>query len=122
MVLGYLLKLSGWSWASFSAAMHTISITSILVILLCTPVTLIASMGKGYLAPLAFVILSVVFAQIIGALGFGAYFPWAIPAIYSKMIGARSMLTLTSYLVLVITSITGFAGTWYWWSYADHTK
>ena len=120
--LGYLLNLPGWSWPSLLSALHTISVTSILAILLCTPVTWMASLSRGYLAPLAFVILSIVLAQIIGALGFGIYFPWAVPAIYSNMIGAQSILTLTSYLVLVMTSMAGLAGTFYWWSFADHTR
>lgn len=121
LTFGYFLALPGWSIEVFFEALRLISVTSVLVIILSAPVTFIASIGKGYLAPLAFVVLTVVFAQIIGALGFGVYFPWALPAIYSKIIGAQSILNFTSYFILIATSIAGLAATIYYWKYVDQT-
>ncbi|MBN2545844.1 MAG: ABC transporter permease [Spirochaetes bacterium] len=122
IITGFILHLPGWSGRLFFVSLYHFSITSFLVILLCTPVAFIASAGKGYLAPLGFVVLSVVLAQIIGALGYGTYFPWAIPAIYSKIIGTQSILNWQSYLILALTSILGLFGTIYWWKYADQTN
>ena len=122
LLLGFILQLPNWSMGSFLNALQVIAITSILVILLNTPVTFVASVGKGYLAPLAFVVLTVVLAQIVGALGFGPYFPWAVPAIYSKIVGTNSFLDVYSYMILVFISTAGFFGTYYWWRYADQTK
>jgi ABC-2 type transport system permease protein len=122
LLIGSVLQLPDWSPGNFMFSLRAIAITSILVILLNTPVTFVASIGKGYLAPLAFVILAVVLAQIIGALGLGTYFPWAVPAIYSKIIGTNSILNFYSYLILIIMSILGFAGTYYTWAYMDQTK
>ena len=91
--------------------------------LLCPPVFLMVSAGKGYLAPLGFVVLTVVFAQIIGALGFGVYIPWAVPALYSG-IGSESggSLGSISYKIVVLTGVVGLIGTIYWWQYADQAK
>ena len=122
LILGFLLKLPGWSFKIYCQSLLQITIITGQVILLCTPVTFIASVGKGYLAPLAFVILSVVLAQIIGALGYGAFFPWAIPAIYSKIVGTHTILTYMSYIILILTGLTGLICTIYWWKFADQTK
>ena len=73
LILGFALKLPGWSFNIFAESLKNIFITSIMVILLCSPVSFFASIGRGYLAPLGFVVITLVLAQIIGALGYGAY-------------------------------------------------
>ncbi|NJK97833.1 MAG: hypothetical protein HC905_25610 [Bacteroidales bacterium] len=40
------------------------------------------------MAPLGIVAILLVLAQVIGALGFGNFFPWAVPGIYSGSGGA----------------------------------
>ena len=121
LLMGVLLQLPGWSWQGFLEATGTVSITSLLAILLCPPVALIASIGRGYLAPLGFVVLSVVLAQIVGALGFGTYFPWAVPAIFSKAGGVEAVLDVLSYSLVVLTGIAGVLATVLWWNNADQT-
>jgi len=122
IVLGILLQLPGFTWQTFFKSINTIAIVTFLVLLLSTPVTFIASVGKGFIAPLAFVILTIVIAQIIGALGFAAYFPWAVPGIYSQIIGSNNILNIYSYLILYGTSFIGLAATILWWNFADQTK
>src|SRR3990172_2639890 len=121
IITGIILQLPGWSFQYFYDSIGYFSITSLLVVLLCTPVAFIASIGRGYLAPLGFVALTLVFAQIIGALGYGSNFPWAIPAIYSKVAGAGNIISFQSYLILITVSFLGLMGTIYWWKYADQT-
>lgn len=122
LLFGALLHLPGWSTKLFAGSLFQLALITGQVILLCTPVTFVASAGRGYLAPMAFVIASVVLAQIIGALGFGAFFPWAVPAIYSKLVGAQTILTPASYILVVVTGLAGLAATLYWWKYADQTQ
>ncbi|MBI1931763.1 MAG: ABC transporter permease [Ignavibacteriales bacterium] len=122
LILGTLLQLPGFSGQIFFNSIVKISIVTFLVLPLSTPVTFIASIGKGYLAPLTFVILAIVIAQIIGALGFASYFPWAVPGIYSQIIGSNNILNFYSYLILYITSFIGLSATILWWNYADQTK
>lgn len=124
LIIGFVLNLEGWNIAMFSDNIQTYLLTTIMIILLNTPIAFFAISGKGYLAPLGFVAILLVLAQIIGALGFGNYFPWAIPGLYSGSGGAdlKADLNLFSYLIIILTSILGYIGTVLWWEYSDQTK
>jgi ABC-2 type transport system permease protein len=121
---GLFLHLPGWSIEIFLNNLIIYFVTTGLIILLNTPIAFFAIFGKGYMAPLGFVAILLVLAQIIGALGFGNYFPWAIPGIYSGSGGAdlKAGLDFFSFLLILITSIIGYFGTIFWWKYSDQTK
>lgn len=97
-------------------------ITAALTIILGPPIAFFALWGKGYLAPLGFVALTLVFAQVIAAVGYGTYFPWSIPGLYSGASGTAFQLGSTSYLLLALTSLAGYACTVFYWKYADQSK
>lgn len=124
VLIGFVLQLPGWSIEIFLNNLIVYFVTTFLIILLNTPIAFFAISGKGYMAPLGFVAILLVLAQIIGALGFGNYFPWAIPGIYSGSGGAdmKAGLNFFSFLSIVITSIIGYFGTIFWWKYSDQTK
>ena len=65
-------------------------VTSLLTILLCTPVAFFASYGRGYLPPIGFAILTLIIAQFTGLVGLGPYFPWGIPLLFTTAAGAES--------------------------------
>jgi ABC-2 type transport system permease protein len=96
----------------------TIVISAILTIGLVAPIAFIASAGRGYLPPLGAAILAIFLAQIIAIVGYGEYFPWSVPALYSQ----GSPIGLASYLLVFLTGIAGMAGTFFWWELADQTK
>jgi ABC-2 type transport system permease protein len=123
LVIGFLLNLPGWELRLLCYSLQHILETASLAVLLCPPVFLVASMSRGYLAALGFVILTVVFAQIVGALGFGAYFPWAVPALYSGLgSDTGGSLNIVSYSLVVLSGVAGLIGTMYWWKYADQAN
>jgi ABC-2 type transport system permease protein len=123
LVLGFITQLPGWSSSVLFTNLITFLITALLTFLLCPPTALLASAGRGYLAPLGFVVFTLVIAQIIGAIGLGAYFPWAIPALYSGTAGTQqAQLSGFSYAILITISIAGLAGTLAWWNFADQDK
>ncbi|MFN8257853.1 MAG: ABC transporter permease [Bacteroidales bacterium] len=124
LLIGFALQLPGWDSAMFLSNIQVYFITTVLIILLNTPVAFFAIYGKGFMTPLGLVAILLVLAQIIGALGFGNYFPWAVPGIYSGSGGAdlKTGLNFLSYLLIVITSIIGYFSTILWWKYADQTK
>lgn len=95
----------------------TIVISAVLTISLVTPIAFFASAGHGYLPPLGAAILAIFLAQIVAVAGYGEYFPWAIPALYSQ----GSPIGPASYLIVFITGIVGIAGTFLWWELADQT-
>ncbi len=122
-LLGVLLHLSAidldWLMPSLTAYFITTGLTILSVI----PIAFFALWGKGYLAPLGFVALILVFAQVIAATGYGSYFPWSIPGLYSGAGGEYKMLLdKYSYGVVILTGIAGYVATLRYWNYADQTK
>lgn len=98
-------------------------ITTFLTILIGVPIAFFALLGKGYLAPLGFVALTLVLAQVIAAIGYGSYFPWSIPGLYSGAGGAyKKLLDNYSYSILILTFIAGYLATVTYWKTADQTK
>jgi ABC-2 type transport system permease protein len=122
IVMGFVVGLENWSWQIMRAVFINYFFSSLLTILLCTPFALIACMSRGYLLPVAFVILTLIVTQFVfvGIPGLIPWFPWAIPALFSGVAGRSASNTgLVSLLVLLITSFAGFAGTAEWWNLAD---
>lgn len=118
-LLGWIINIPEWSMTVAMTGIQEMMIATVLTILLSAPVAFFACYGKGYLAPIGFVILMVVFSQIIGAIGYGQYFPWAIPALYSGISGVETTLTLASIIIIGMTSIVGALATFIWWNYAE---
>src|SRR5699024_11810860 len=100
--------------------MYILIIVTIITILLSTPAAFFASYSGGYLAPLGFVVLTLVLSQIIAAVGFGAYFPWSIPALLSGV--AADELGTSSLCIISITSLSGILATLYYWLFADQDR
>jgi ABC-2 type transport system permease protein len=93
-----------------------------LTAIVTTPVALAASAGRGYLAGIGFAMLTLFLAQILGVLGWGAYFPWSVAALYTGAAGdAGGSPVSVSYILVVITGLVGVAGVILWWQLADQT-
>ncbi len=118
-VFGWIIKLPEWSLDTVIHGLYILLIVMILTIILSTPVAFFASYGKGYLAPLGFIVCMLVLSQIIAAAGFGEYFPWAIPSLYSGILPEDHVLTWDSLFIIFITSLLGFFSTLYWWIFVD---
>ena len=119
---GAVIGLPGWSGEVVAAGLTDLGTTALITVPLITPIALIASAGRGYLAPVGAAILLLVIAQVLGATGWGPYFPWTVPALHSGMIGPRAdYLSPASYLILTGVSLLGLAGTFLWWRLADQT-
>ena len=98
----------------------TMAITACLTIALVTPIAFFASAGRGYLPPMGAAIMAVILAQVVAAAGWGEYFPWSIPALYSGMAGpAYANLGVVSYLIVLLMSLAGLMATLAWWELAD---
>ncbi|MDQ1327840.1 MAG: type transport system permease protein, partial [Candidatus Poribacteria bacterium] len=96
------------------------TVTSLLTILLFTPVAFFSSYGRGYLPPMGFVILTLIMAQFNGLVSLGPYYPWANPGVYSVEAGIEGMqLGVVSFIILFLTSFLGLIGTLAWWRFAD---
>ncbi|MBK8706235.1 MAG: ABC transporter permease [Saprospiraceae bacterium] len=123
LLIGALLQLPGFEQTIFFETLRVYAATTVLTILLGPPIAFFALWGRGYLAPLGFVALTLVFAQVIAATGFGNYFPWSIPGLYSGAGGEyRDLLNVWSYFILIAASLAGYFATILWWKYADQAK
>ena len=122
-LLGTILQLSPISTDLLSQLLTDYFITTILTIIVGVPIAFFALYGKGYLAPLGFVALTLVFSQVIAATGYGTYFPWSIPGLYSGAGGDyKNLLDNFSYAILILTGIAGYFATTIFWKVADQTK
>jgi len=121
LIVGKLVDIPGWSSDTMIKGILIFAICSILTILLSPPVALLASIGRGYLSPLGFVVFTIVLAQIVAALGYGHLFPWSIPAIVSGVTRDDNVaIEGVGIIIILITNIFGIVATMLWWNYADH--
>jgi ABC-2 type transport system permease protein len=119
---GLAVNIPGWSAETAMHAFFVFVSTSMLTLLLCTPMAFLASYGRGYLLPIGFIILIIIITQfvIVGIPGIAPYIPWAIPALYCGAAGPSGpFIGATSYIILFFTSIIGIIITLAWWRFAD---
>src|SRR5699024_12770878 len=83
LLIGWLIGLPQLSQEMMFHGLYVFFVVTMLTVLISPPVAFLASYGNGYLVPLGFIIIAVVFSQIITASGYGEYFPWSITALYS---------------------------------------
>ncbi len=119
LLVGVVIRLPGGSADIIFAGSIVALITSGLVIAVVLPFAFFASLSRGYLLPIALAILAVVAANLVMALGWADYFPWAVPILYAQ---GTSPLTVASYLAVFITCLVGLFATYLWWKYADQNR
>jgi ABC-2 type transport system permease protein len=123
LAVGFAIGLPGWSPTALGRGTADIAVTTLLSLALMPPVALLASAGRGYLPPLAWAMLTLFLAQILAATGWGAWFPWSVPPLFSGLAGPRAeQLGAHSYGLVALTFATGLAATFTWWQRADHTR
>jgi ABC-2 type transport system permease protein len=123
LLLGALLQLPEGNPAVIAEGLVTVLIAALLVAAVMTPVALFAGLGRGYLLPLGMTILFVLFANVLAVAGWGEYFPWSVPALYTQAGGPPSAaLAAVSYWIAALTGVAGMAATYLWWRFADHNR
>jgi ABC-2 type transport system permease protein len=123
LIIGTAIGLPGWSAGVALHGLTGLLVVTVLTVLLVTPFALAASVGRGYLAGVAAMIAAVFSAQVVALLGYGAYFPWSVPALYTGLAGPDRDPPGTLGIVLVaLVGIAGIAATAAWWRQADHDR
>jgi ABC-2 type transport system permease protein len=120
LVVGYLVDIPGWSMDLLRTSFVNILGSAVLTIALLPFVALLAGIGRGYLSPIGWMILMVALAQTASFMGWGDWFPWAVPALFASSRGDQ--LGLHSYVVVLLASLLGLAATFWWWRNADQTR
>ena len=119
LATGLLMNLPGGSTSVIlngGAVVLTISMLTIWVVL---PFAFFASAGRGYLLPLGLAVLALMMANLSAVLGWGEYFPWAIPGLMSMGTGA---LAPASAWIVLLTGLGGILATLLWWQAADQNR
>lgn len=120
--IGALVDIPGWSAELGRSAFVDVLGSAGLTIALMPFAALLASVGRGYLPPFGWAIFTIALAQIAAITGWGDWFPWSVPALFSGAAGPRAaLLGPHSYGLVLITSLIGLAATVYWWRNADQT-
>jgi len=122
IISGLFVGLDGWTGKAFIQFTILFTGSSLLNLLLSTPVAFIASFSRGYLLSIGYLILTLIVTQFIFVAipGIAFYIPWAIPALFARIAGPDVAAPDTvSYMVLAFTSFLGLAGTIAWWKWAD---
>jgi ABC-2 type transport system permease protein len=120
LVIGFAVDLPPASMAEFRQGTLKLAITACLTVALVTPIAFFASAGQGYLAPIGIALLFVLLAQVIAIIGYGEYFPWSIPALFSDITGNyEGVIGGVSFSIVTLTSLAGIVATMLWWQLAD---
>jgi ABC-2 type transport system permease protein len=118
LVMGAIIKLPGGSISVILQGSDLVLTTACLVIVAVMPFALFASVGRGYLLPMGVAVLTLMVTNLVAIVGWGEYFPWAVPGLYAQ----GSNLSPISYWIVILTGLAGMLGTYFWWKYADQSR
>jgi len=123
LLLGAILGLPGWSAGTAWHGLGGVFATTLLTVALATTYGLAASIGRGYLAAVGVMFVSLFAAQVIAALGFGAWFPWSVPSLLSGVAGPdQGYPGPLSIVGVVVVGAAASAAIAIWWERADHDR
>ena len=121
--VGSLVDIPGWSGDLLWSATIDVVGAGVLTILLLPFVAYFAGIGHGELPPMGWTILTVALAQIAAVTGWGDWFPWSVPALFSGAAGPRAeFIGAHSYVIVSLASLAGLVLTFQWWRNTDHAK
>ena len=121
LAIGGLIGLPGWSGSAALQALGTIGFAALLTIAL-QGMTAFAGVGHGYIAPLGWAVAMVATSQVLAVLGWGAWFPWAVPAILAGAGGAAvEPVGPGGIAMALLAAAVGMIATITWWDRADQT-
>jgi ABC-2 type transport system permease protein len=122
LAIGALVGLPGWSTTDATNAVARMALGAALTIGLQTATAFVAGLGRGYIAPLAWAVATIVASQILAVLGWGHLFPWSVPAILAGAGGAEvKAVSFEGIALAVVVVLVGLAATVAWWERADQT-
>jgi ABC-2 type transport system permease protein len=119
LIMGAIMQLPGGSMSIILNGSVVALITACLIIAVVLPFAFFASVGRGYMLPMALAVLTLIMANMMMVVGRAEYFPLAIPILYAQ---GESSLTPLSYGIVFGTSVVGMIATYIWWKYADQNR
>lgn len=117
--MGALIGLPGGSSAVLLHGSFLVLGAAGLTIAVAAPLGLLASMGRGYLLPMAGTLLVMMTANLMGLAGWGEFFPWAVPGLFAQ---DKQALGPASFWIVFLTGLAGIVATYGWWQTADQNR
>ena len=117
--MGAIIQLPGGSLSVILHGSTVAAIAACLWIAVVLPFALFASAGRGYLLPLGMAVLALITANLVVVVGWGEYFPWAVPMLYAQ---GKSYTGPISYSIVFLTGLAGMIATYLWWKYVDQSR
>ena len=121
LVFGTILGLPGWSSDIVLDGAGIVLSTAALTTGLVTGFGLVASIARGYLAAVGAMFLTLLAAQVVAAVGYGAWFPWSVPALLAGTAGPGQAPELLGIVSVLLVALLCTAGTVAWWNHADQS-
>jgi ABC-2 type transport system permease protein len=122
LAIAGLVGLPGWSGDVVLRGFAGAAAAAVMTIGLQTFTAFFAGVGRGYLPGLAWAVLAIFLAQVLAALGWGAWFPWSVPALVTGVAGPEAEAVSAGGVgIVVVTALIGLAATLLWWRRADQT-
>ncbi len=118
LLVGALFQLPLGSVSVLLQGSAVLAVSVCLVIVVVMPFAFFASLGRGYLLPIAAGVISVMMANLAIVAGWGEYFPWAVPGLYAR----DASLTPASLWIALLTGLAGMLATYLWWMRADQSR
>ncbi len=98
------------------------ALAALLTVGLQTVTAFWASAGRGYLPALGWAVVTIASSQILAVLGWGAVFPWSVPALVAGAGGEQAgAVGLVGLAMVAIAAAVGLAMTVAWWRTADQS-
>lgn len=119
LIMGAVIKLPGGSIGVVVHGVVLLTVTALLAIAVTLPFAFFASAGRGYLLPIGLAVLILMMTNVVAIIGWGEYFPWAVPGLYAM---GKSPLTAISYWIVFVTGLVGMIGTYLWWKFANQNR
>ena len=119
LLAGVLIQLPGANELVLVTSSLKLLVTAGLVIAVSLPYAFFASVGRGYLLPIGMAILTLMLANLVVVLGWGEFFPWAVPMLFAQ---GGSVMPPVSFWVVILTGLVGMLATYIWWQNADQNR
>ena len=119
LAAGHILNLQGWSLEFGIHCLQLMFYATLMNVGLNMLTAFFACWTRGFLAPIGFVVLTLVLGNFIGMLGFASYYPWGIPMLFAMKGIEGNPLGAASIAIIIATGCIGFVTTLLWWRFAD---
>jgi ABC-type transport system involved in multi-copper enzyme maturation permease subunit len=121
--IGFALGLPEFSAALAATSLGHVLLAAAIAYLLAPIVAWIATLGRGYMAPLGFALVMLLLGNLFSKTGWAEWFPWSIvPLLVGSLGNSVDTPALGSLVVVAFTFLVGIAATIAQVRYADNTQ